>query len=270
MIQQFPEVEKTGLLRAHLNKVGLVGDKAETRMKSLSAGLRSCVVFAKITYYCPHLLIMDEPTNFLDLESVDALIGATNKFKGALLLVSHNRTFLLKCAKDYISVVPGKFNIYGDLKTCERATYQFIEEMESGVKVSTQNLVANNPSADAANSVRDAKAQVEANKANMAAGGFVISTAAPKPKPVVKAAVEAKDSLVGKECSAIWAVDGKRYKCKILKDLPNGEIEVDYVGYNEKGVVKVKDVIWPKAPAAAAAAAGAKGAPAGAKGKKGF
>lgn len=267
MIQQFPEVEKSGLLRAHLNKVGLVGDKAETRMKSLSAGLRSCVVFAKITYYCPHLLIMDEPTNFLDLESVDALIGATNKFKGALLLVSHNRTFLLKCAKDYISVVPGKFNIYGDLKTCERATYQFIEEMESGVKVSAQNLVQNNPSADAANSVRDAKAQTEANKANSIAGGFVISTAAAKPKPVAKPVVEAKDSLVGKKCNAVWAVDGKRYPCNILKDLPNGEIEVEYIGYNEKAAVKIKDVIFPKVVAAPAG----KGAPAGAgaKGKKG-
>lgn len=131
MIMTFPE-EKSGLLRSHLAKVGIDGPKAETRMKSLSHGQRSCVIFAKITYVCPHLLIMDEPTNFLDLESVDSLIAATNKYSGALLLVSHNRGFLKKCARQYLSVVPGQFNIYDDLKSCERATYSFIAELEDG------------------------------------------------------------------------------------------------------------------------------------------
>jgi len=131
MIGQFPE-EKSGALRNHLSKVGIDGPKAETRMKSLSHGQRSCVIFAKITYVCPHLLIMDEPTNFLDLESVDSLISATNKYPGALLLVSHNRGFLKKCARQYLSVVPGHFNIYDDLKSCERATYSFIAELEDG------------------------------------------------------------------------------------------------------------------------------------------
>jgi ABC-type multidrug transport system ATPase subunit len=73
---------------------------------------------------------MDEPTNFLDLESVDSLIAATNKYTGALLLVSHNRGFLKKCARQYLSVVPGQFNIYDTLKECERATYSFIAELE--------------------------------------------------------------------------------------------------------------------------------------------
>jgi ATPase subunit of ABC transporter with duplicated ATPase domains len=131
MMMQFPD-EKPALLRNHLGKVGIIGPMAETRMKSLSHGQRSCVIFAKITYICPHLLIMDEPTNFLDLESVDSLIAATNKYTGALLLVSHNRGFLKKCARQYLSVVPGQFNIYDDLKSCERATYSFIAELEDG------------------------------------------------------------------------------------------------------------------------------------------
>jgi len=129
MIRQFPE-HKAALLRNHLGKVGIIGPLAETRMKALSHGQRSCVIFAKITWICPHLLIMDEPTNFLDLESVDSLIAATNKYAGALLLVSHNRGFLKKCARQYLSVVPGAFNVYDDLKTCERATYSFIAELE--------------------------------------------------------------------------------------------------------------------------------------------
>jgi len=131
MTQVFPD-DKPGLLRNHLTKVGIQGPMAETRMKALSHGQRSCVIFAKITWICPHLLIMDEPTNFLDLESVDSLISATNKYPGALLLVSHNRGFLKKCARQYLSVVPGAFNVYDDLKACERATYSFISELEEG------------------------------------------------------------------------------------------------------------------------------------------
>jgi ATPase subunit of ABC transporter with duplicated ATPase domains len=266
MIKEFPEVEKTGLLRSHLAKVGIVGDKSESRMSGLSAGLRSCVVFARITYYCPHLLIMDEPTNFLDLESVDSLIAATNKFTGALLLVSHNRGFLLKCAKRFISVVPGKFSIYDDLKTCERATYQFIEEMESGVRVDTQNLVKNNPSADAANSVREDKAKMEAEKvASMkgADGTFTFSaTPAVVKKPAVTVSAETKDAkipevAVGKACQAVWKDDGKTYNAVITKVLEKGQVEISFTGYGTIQKMPASELIFKKAaPAAAAPAKG--------------
>lgn len=134
MMDSFPE-EKVGLLRAHLAKVGCSGSLTDCRMNDLSQGMRSCIGFAKITYFCPHLLIMDEPTNFLDIETVDALISAANKYEGSLLLVSHSRLFLQKCATAYLSIVPGQFNTYPNLKLCEQATYTFIAEIESGGKV---------------------------------------------------------------------------------------------------------------------------------------
>ena len=140
---QFPNELNSGVLRKHLAKVGVTGTLAETRMKSLTHGQRSCVMFAKITFDCPHLLIMDEPTNFLDLASIDSLIAATNRYDGALLLVSHNRGFLLKCARQYLSIVPGQFNLYNDLKSCEMGTYTFIQELESGGFVSGSSLLAN-------------------------------------------------------------------------------------------------------------------------------
>ena len=134
MMDAFPE-EKVGLLRAHLGKVGCSGSLTDCRMTDLSQGMRSCIGFAKITYFCPHLLIMDEPTNFLDIETVDALISAANKYQGSLLLVSHSRLFLQKCATAYLSIVPGQFNTYPNLKLCEQATYTFIAEIEQGGKV---------------------------------------------------------------------------------------------------------------------------------------
>jgi len=134
MRQKFPE-EKFANLRSHLAKVGITGDLMECRMTGISQGQRSCVLFAKITYRCPSLLIMDEPTNFLDIETVDALINATNKYHGALLLVSHSRLFLKKCANSYLSIVPGSFNVYDTLEECEQATYTFIADIENGEKV---------------------------------------------------------------------------------------------------------------------------------------
>ncbi len=144
MKAMFPEELSTGLLRKHLGKVGITNLLCETRLKSLTHGQRSCVMFAKITYDCPHLLIMDEPTNFLDLASIDSLIAATNKYEGSLLLVSHNRSFLLKCATQFLSIVPGQFNLYNDLKSCELSTYTFIQELEDGGGVSAKDLLATN------------------------------------------------------------------------------------------------------------------------------
>ena len=43
-----------------------------------------------------HLLIMDEPTNNLDLVSVDQLVEAVNSYRGAVVVVSHNREFLAR------------------------------------------------------------------------------------------------------------------------------------------------------------------------------
>jgi len=88
------------------------------------------------------LLIMDEPTNFLDLESVDSLIAAANKFPGALLVVTHSRQFLRKCAKTFLSVTPGQFLEFGDMKQAESATYTFIQELENGVKIDTSAMAA--------------------------------------------------------------------------------------------------------------------------------
>jgi ATPase subunit of ABC transporter with duplicated ATPase domains len=185
MISQFPEVKNSASLRDYLNKVGVIGAMAETRMIDLSGGQRSCVMFAKLTYVCPHLLIMDEPTNFLDLASVDSLIAATNKYKGALLLVSHNRYFLTKCAKQYLSIVPGQFLLFDSLAKCERATYTFIADLESGEATVDASKLIKKPT-DAA-SVNLAKMNGGAGEpaADAPKQKFVLGSK-PKAKPVEK------------------------------------------------------------------------------------
>lgn len=143
MQKSFPKANK-GKLMSHLGKTSVTEDLAQTRMKNLSFSQRSCVIFAKLTFVPPHLLIMDEPTNFLDLDSVDSLIKAANGFKGGLITVTHNRDFLKRCSRDFLSIVPGAFNTYESMKEAERATYSFISAMEAGEDIDHKNAIVNN------------------------------------------------------------------------------------------------------------------------------
>jgi len=196
MVDQFPDSAIKNL-RDHLAKTGVDGGVESTRMQNLSYSQRSCVIFSKLTYVCPHLLIMDEPTNFLDLESVDSLIAAANKFPGALLVVTHSRGFLRKCAKKYLSVVPGQFLAFDGMKEAEEATYTFIQELESGVKFDASALSAGGGSMSSNN----------ANNAAARAAGPAAKKEAPA-EPIV--CPDAKFA-VGEEVLSMWT-DKKFYE----------------------------------------------------------
>ena len=63
-------------------------------LKNLSGGQRAKVILAKLLLEQPDLLILDEPTNFLDKEHVDWLSEYLADFKGAFIIVSHDNNFL--------------------------------------------------------------------------------------------------------------------------------------------------------------------------------
>jgi ABC-type multidrug transport system ATPase subunit len=75
---------------------GLDGTRHLIRIGDLSGGQKARVVLASIALKKPHVLILDEPTNNLDLESVDALIDALTVFKGGIVLVSHDQRLISK------------------------------------------------------------------------------------------------------------------------------------------------------------------------------
>jgi len=262
MSLQFPG-ETTGSLRQHLAKTSIVGPIADTRMKALSFSQRSCVVFAKLTYVCPHLLILDEPTNFLDLESVDSLISACNKYKGALLLVSHNRDFLKKCAKQYLSVVPGSFKMYDNLKDAENGTYSFIAEMEDGGKVGADALVntpgggsvhSSQKTGAAASTSTSVTSVVDGVKSVTIGGGSMSTTVAPKALTFVK----------DEKIEALWT-DGKYYTAQVLKVEAAGKYTVKYLEYGNSAILQAKQM---KKAVAAAAPAGKAAAGKAAQGVK--
>jgi ATPase subunit of ABC transporter with duplicated ATPase domains len=261
MGSQFPG-EQAGGLRQHLAKTSIVGAVQDTRMEALSFSQKSCIVFSKLTYKCPHLLILDEPTNFLDLESVDSLIAACNKYAGALLLVSHNRDFLKKCAKSYLSVVPGKFLLFDNMKDAERSTYTFIAEMEEGGSVSAQDLVKKNAggaSVHASQDLREKKDSAEEKGPEDGIKVLSISGTSGSPMPAKKAPAAAVTFAVGEKVQALWT-DGKWYAAVIKKVIPETKYQVTYTEYGNTVNIEAKSI--RKLPAAAAApAAGAKDAP---------
>jgi len=224
-------------------------------MSALSFSQKSCIVFAKLTYVCPHLLILDEPTNFLDLESVDSLIAACNKYAGALLLVSHNRDFLKKCAKTYLSVVPGRFLQYDNIKDAERSTYTFIAEMEEGGNVS-KTALSQTPSGGSVHSSQKVGAAKESPADPAEAGIKVLSISGTTPAggPVKKAAPAAIAYTVGEKVEALWT-DGKWYAAVVKKIIPETKYQITYTAYGNTvnlAASSLRKVAAKAAPAAAA------------------
>eukprot|EP00244_Chara_vulgaris_P011619 TRINITY_DN5837_c0_g1_i1.p1 TRINITY_DN5837_c0_g1~~TRINITY_DN5837_c0_g1_i1.p1 ORF type:complete len:495 (+),score=103.87 TRINITY_DN5837_c0_g1_i1:148-1485(+) len=86
----FPGVPEQKL-RSQLGSFGLGGPLALQPMYTLSGGQKSRVSFAKITYTKPHILLLDEPSNHLDLDAVDALMQGLALYGGGVLMVSHDQ-----------------------------------------------------------------------------------------------------------------------------------------------------------------------------------
>lgn len=68
-------------------------------MELLSGGQKSRVAFACLSLTNPHILVLDEPSNHLDIEAMDALASALNRFQGGVLMVSHDVTMLQTVCK---------------------------------------------------------------------------------------------------------------------------------------------------------------------------
>ncbi|TMS01478.1 ATP-binding cassette sub-family F member 3 [Larimichthys crocea] len=108
--------------RHQLGGYGITGELATRPVASLSGGQKSRVAFAQMTMPCPNFYILDEPTNHLDMETIEALAKALNKFKGGVILVSHDERLirlvckeLWVCEAGKVRRIDGGFDEYRDI-----------------------------------------------------------------------------------------------------------------------------------------------------------
>lgn len=87
--------------------IGLTEDHFRSPLKTLSGGYRMRMKLLYLIGVEPHLMLLDEPTNFLDLESILALENFLQGYKGAFLLISHDREFLRRTTESTLEVEGG-------------------------------------------------------------------------------------------------------------------------------------------------------------------
>ncbi len=93
-------------IRTLLGGFGFSGEAAEKRVEVLSGGERIRLAFARILIRPPNLLLLDEPTTHLDVESREALQDALETYAGTVVLVSHDVAFVRAVAQGIIAVAP--------------------------------------------------------------------------------------------------------------------------------------------------------------------
>lgn len=99
----------------HIQEVGLEPEFAShSRMGALSGGQKVKVVLAAALWNEPHILILDEPTNYLDRESLGALAGAIEEFAGGVVIISHHNEFVSTLCKEEWVMDAGHLTTKGD------------------------------------------------------------------------------------------------------------------------------------------------------------
>ncbi|MCH8086423.1 MAG: ABC-F family ATP-binding cassette domain-containing protein [Chloroflexi bacterium] len=101
--------------------VGLTSNSLDSPVNSASGGERSRAMLAKALLADPDLLILDEPTNYLDFEALAWLEGFLARFQGAFIVVSHDRYFLDKVVSQVWELERGQLQKYRGNYTMYRA-----------------------------------------------------------------------------------------------------------------------------------------------------
>lgn len=103
LVDAVPQATTTEV-RSALGNVLFTKDDVEKSILTLSGGEAARLLLARLMLEKRNLLILDEPTNHMDLEAVEALCTALRKYEGTLLLVSHNRHMVSKVASRVVAL----------------------------------------------------------------------------------------------------------------------------------------------------------------------
>jgi len=82
------------LIRATLGRLLFSGDETKKSVKVLSGGEKGRMIYGKLMLTKPNVLLLDEPTNHMDMETIESLQIALERYPGTLIFVSHDREFV--------------------------------------------------------------------------------------------------------------------------------------------------------------------------------
>ena len=92
------------IVRATLGRLLFTGDDGKKSVRVLSGGEKGRMLYGKLMLERPNVLVMDEPTNHMDMESIESLQLALEHYKGTLIFVSHDRQFVSSLATQVIEL----------------------------------------------------------------------------------------------------------------------------------------------------------------------
>jgi len=98
----------------HMKPFGITEEMTTHRMISgFSAGQKSKMMLAAAMWTRPHVIAFDEPTNYLDFHTVNALARAIKLFRGGTIVVTHNEAFLAETCEEVWDVIDGRVTVRG-------------------------------------------------------------------------------------------------------------------------------------------------------------
>ena len=92
------------IIRATLGRLLFTGDDSKKSVKVLSGGEKGRMLYGKLILERPNVLVMDEPTNHMDMESIESLNLALEQYKGTLIFVSHDRQLISSLATQVLEL----------------------------------------------------------------------------------------------------------------------------------------------------------------------
>lgn len=132
-----------------LTGLGIMPDEQQRPVESFSGGWKMRIALAKVLAQRPEFILMDEPTNYLDLESIIWLENWLKNFKGAVFMTSHDRDFMNGLVKKIvevnhktITVYSGNYDYYEKEKTIRREQLIASSERQEAMLKKEEEFIA--------------------------------------------------------------------------------------------------------------------------------
>lgn len=207
-------------LRSFLGSFDFRGDRIDTASELFSGGERARLTLALIVWQRPNVLVLDEPTNHLDLQMRQALTIALQGFKGAVVLVSHDRELIANVCDELFLVHDGQIDEFdGDISDygkwlAEKRKQENASDKNTGKK---KNKKDNKKSVSRETDTGSANSQITKPSTSQS-GNQVSSKASTAP-----ASNKAAQPLISKEEQRKLAAEQRKLTAPIRREIENTE-----------------------------------------------